>query len=496
MRCIAILDIGKTNKKIFLIDEHYRIVWERGDCFPETTDEDGDPCEDLALLTDWVRKSLRELVQLSGYTVVAFNCSTYGASLVYLDAEGKVLTPLYNYLKPYPTGMQERLYQDCGGPEQICGETASPALGSLNAGLQFYRLKLMQPDIFSKVKYALHLPQYISFLLTGQPLSDITSIGCHTMLWDFSKQRYHDWVLREGLAEKLPPVFPGDHVLPATIDAGDGGEGSDSLYNHDSHDSRDGLDARDSRDVRGAVDSGTYVAGVGLHDSSAALIPYLASFSEPFALISTGTWCITLNPFNSSPLTADELSSDCLCYLTYENRPVKAARLFAGNEHEHQVKRLAEYYQTPVNYYQQVVFDPAIFAQLLAVSPQQGVPVRGAGLLQSSRFAERSLNDFTSYEIAYHRLLMDIMEQQQFSSSLVIDGTPVKRIFVDGGFSKNLVYMHLLAAAFPHMEIYAASVAQATAVGAALAIHRHWNTQPLPADLVEMRHYSCGSICI
>lgn len=460
MRCIAILDIGKTNKKIFLIDEHYRIVWERGACFEETVDEDGDACENIELLTNWVRNSLHELLQLPGYTIVAFNFSTYGASLVYLDEQGQVLAPLYNYLKPYPAGMEEALHKASGGSESLCSDTASPALGSLNAGLQFYRLKQLRPAVFNKVKYALHLPQYISFLVTGQPLSDITSIGCHTMLWDFTRQYYHDWVLREGLAEKLPPVFPGNHVLPATVEG----------YN--------------------------CIAGVGLHDSSAALIPYLASFSAPFALISTGTWCITLNPFNNSPLTASELASDCLCYLTYENRPVKAARLFAGNEHEQQVKRLAEYYQTPVNYYQQVAFDPAIFARLLAEASQQERPVSRTGLLQASRFAERSLNNFTSYEIAYHRLLMDIMEQQQFSSSLVIDGTPVKRIFVDGGFSRNTVYMHLLAAAFPQMEVYAASVAQATAIGAALAIHRHWNTQPLPADLVEMRHYSHGSIYI
>lgn len=460
MRCIAILDIGKTNKKAFLIDEHYRIVRESGTCFPETKDEDGDLCEDITLLTDWVKDSLHELVSLPEYTVVAINFSTYGASMVYLDEEGHILAPLYNYLKPFPQGMQEALCAESGGLDKVCSDTASPALGSLNAGLQLYRIKQTRPALFDKIRYALHLPQYISFLVTGQPLSDITSIGCHTMLWDFSRQRYHEWVLKEGLAEKLAPVFPGNSVLPATIE---------------------GVN---------------YMAGIGLHDSSAALIPYLSSFSEPFALISTGTWCITLNPFNNSPLTPTELASDCLCYLTYENRPVKAARLFAGSEHEQQVKRLAEYYQTPVNYYQQVVFDPAIFAQLLAVPPQHQIPVPGTGLLQSSRFAERSLTDFTSYEIAYHRLLMDIMEQQQFSSSLVLADTPVKRIFVDGGFSRNTVYMHLLAAAFPHMEVYAASVAQATAVGAALAIHRHWNSHSLPADLVEMRHYSHGSIYI
>jgi sugar (pentulose or hexulose) kinase len=427
MNCIAILDIGKTNKKLFLIDEHYKIVWERCETFPETIDEDGDACEDVALLTRWVKENLKTLPEQ--FTVKAFNFSTYGASLVYLDETGEVIAPLYNYLKPYPETVQQQFLDSYG---EITWETASPALGSLNSGLQLYRLKQLQPSLYNKIKYALHLPQYISYLVTGRALSDITSIGCHTMLWDFTKRDYHQWVKKEGLTDKLAPLFPCNEIMNG--------------------------------------------AGVGLHDSSSALIPYLTSFSEPFVLISTGTWCITLNPFNKQPLTAEELAQDCLCYLTYEGDPVKAARIFAGNEHEQQGRRLAEYYQTPVNYYQQVAFDPAIFAML-----QPG---------DISRFADRSLNAFASYEIAYHRLMMDIMEQQKHSTTLVTTGTPVKRIFVDGGFGKNPVYMHLLAAAFPQMEVYAASVAQATAIGAALAVHRHWNAQPLPGDLVEMRLYT------
>lgn len=433
MNCIAILDIGKTNKKLFLINEHYKIVWERGESFAETTDEDGDHCEDVALLSRWVKDSLKELTSLPGFSVKALNFSTYGASLVYLDHQGEVAAPLYNYLKPYPEHIQAKFYSDYG---LLSSETASPDLGSLNAGLQLYRLKQLQPALFSNIQYALHLPQYISYLVTGKVFADITSVGCHTMLWDFLKQDYHQWVKKEGIADKLPPFLPCNETLPA----------------------------------------GDYKAGAGLHDSSAALIPYLSSFSEPFALISTGTWCITLNPFNKQPLTAAELEQDCLCYLSYEGEPVKAARLFAGNEHEQQVRRLAEYYQTPVNYYQQIAFDPAIFALLHSS--------------ETSRFEKRSLSAFASYEIAYHRLMMDIMEQQKRSTELVTAGTAVKRIFVDGGFGRNPVYMHLLAAAFPHMEVYASSVAQATAVGAALAIHSQWNQQSLPGDLVEMRLYT------
>jgi len=48
----------------------------------------------------------------------------------------------------------------------------------------------------------------------------------------------------------------------------------------------------------------------------------------------------------------------------------------------------------------------------------------------------------------------------------VLKGSNVKQLFVDGGFSKNNIFMHLLAAAFPEMEVFAASTAQASAVGA------------------------------
>jgi predicted protein tyrosine phosphatase len=39
------------------------------------------------------------------------------------------------------------------------------------------------------------------------------------------------------------------------------------------------------------------------------------------------------------------------------------------------------------------------------------------------------------------------------------------------------------------MEVYAASLAQASALGAALGIHRHWNPESLPEDLPELKRY-------
>ena len=87
---------------------------------------------------------------------------------------------------------------------------------------------------------------------------------------------------------------------------------------------------------------------------------------------------------------------------------------------------------------------------------------------------------------------MDIMELQIESLQLVLKGAKVTRIFVDGGFSKNSVYMHLLAMSFPRIEVFAASMAQASAVGAALVIHKEWNRKPVPTDIINLTYYSAN----
>ena len=55
---IAILDIGKTNKKLLLLDELYNLVWEKTGLLPETKDEDGFPCEDINNLWSWITEGL------------------------------------------------------------------------------------------------------------------------------------------------------------------------------------------------------------------------------------------------------------------------------------------------------------------------------------------------------------------------------------------------------------------------------------------------------
>jgi sugar (pentulose or hexulose) kinase len=454
---IAIFDVGKTNKKLFLFDEQYRIVYEKTARFLETLDEDGFPCENLDSLRISVFESLNEVLRDAKFQIVAINFSTYGASLVYLGEDGQPLAPLYNYLKPYPEELETCFYAKYGRKEEIALATASPPSGSLNSGLQLYRLKCEYPELFHRVKHVLHLPQYLSYLISGKCYSDMTSIGCHTQLWDFEKNKYHDWVFKEGFDLKLAPVFPCDEVIKATFMGQ------------------------------------KYLVGVGLHDSSAALIPYLVNFNEAFILLSTGTWCISMNPFNSSTLTAEELNNDCLAYIGYHGKAVKATRLFAGFEHEQQVKRIAAAFKVDAILFRTMKFAPEIIAKLI-VNDNLQTEDKPRGLPKSSQFADRLLSLFDNATEAYHQLILDMVRLQRLSTQQVIDSTEIKKIFVDGGFSKNSIYMNLLAAAFPGIEVYAAGMAQATALGTAMSIHKHWNKTPLVNDMIDLKYYSANNL--
>ncbi len=417
----AIFDVGKTNKKLFLFDQNYQIVFEKSDTLPETTDEDGYVCEDIELLSRWVVESFQEIQQNPQFEIAAVNFSGYGASFVHLGADLKPITPLYNYLKPLSEALKEQFYNTYGGQETLAVQMASPVLGNLNSGMQLYRLKYEKPAVFAQIKHSLHLPQYLCFLISGQCFSDITSVGCHTNLWNFQKNQYHDWLKEENIDSKLSPIY------------------SSFVIRHS-----------------------LFVIGSGLHDSSAALIPYLATVKDAFILISTGTWCIALNPFNDLPLTFDELQQDCLCYLTYEGRPVKASRLFLGYQHEEQTKRMSDHFGRNQDFFKTVRFDSDKLSNW-----------------------NSDLNTYTDYESAYHALIQDFVNQQVRAVNLVFQKNKTKKIFVDGGFSKNEIYMKLLAQCYETIEVYAASVAQASALGAAIVV----GNTVLPDNLIELNRF-------
>ncbi|WP_423127740.1 FGGY-family carbohydrate kinase [Gaoshiqia sp. Z1-71] len=431
---IAVFDIGKTNKKLLLFDENLQMVFQQEQKFPVITDDDGFECDDIDLITCWMKDELSRLAVSGEYNLVAVNFSTYGASLMFLDEQGNRLTPVYNYLKPVAGQIANSLFDAYGGQDEFCRKTASPALGLLlNSGIQILWLKQEKQEIFSNVKSILHFPQYLSYSLCKQIVAEPTSIGCHTFLWDFDQMNYHRWLSDKGIS--LPQPVTNNVVFQAKL-------------------------------VEKSV-----LTGTGMHDSSASLVPYLKGSREKFILVSTGTWCISMNPFNSEPLTAEQLKQDCLCYLSPEMQQVKSSRLFMGHFHEVWAEKLAEHFQVETGRFKTVIFSEELVNA--AIQKNHGEAVFFPGGKESFEEGLKSvrLAAFNSYEEAYTKLVIELTNLCIQAIKLVIPrNDETKNIYISGGFARNELFIRLLAKHFTGKKVYTSEVDNASALGAALVI--------------------------
>jgi len=314
-------------------------------------------------------------------------------------------------------------------------ETASPFLGMLNAGLQLYWLKYNKPHSFSKMKYSVFLPQYLSFLFSSILVSEYTGIGCHTGMMDFQHNDFHDWMYQEGLVELLPPIC------------------SDKTF----------LMPGKSSEI-----------SLGIHDSSAALWPYISGSKEPFILLSTGTWSICLNPFNDTSLTKDELKQDCLCYMQADGQKVKASRLFMGNEYNNWINKLSLHFGVDDTYHKKVVFDKALYQKAKNTS---STLVYWTSIDHSdneiAKMANMDLSWFDSFEEGYHHLMKELVQLQVDKIQLVITGADVKKICIDGGFVDNNFFLNILSEKLSSFEILPSLMPLGSAMGAVLALKRH-----------------------
>ncbi len=449
VKVIAVFDIGKTNKKILLFDHQFTIAYQFEEKFPTSTDEDGFECDDIALIQKWMIETLISIVEEGKYDIQGINFSTYGASLAFLDDKGEILTPIYNYLKEVDPEIQDKLFNKNGGVKEFCRKTASPSLGLLlNSGIQMLWLKKEKQEIFNKAKDIMHFPQYLSYLLTGKVTSEPTSIGCHTFMWDFDQMNYHAWIKKEGIT--LPEPVTNDTVLDAEI-------------------------------------AGNIIkTGVGIHDSSASLVPYLQKSKEEFILISTGTWCISMNPFNNEPLTSNQLNNDCLCFLTPQKRQVKSSRLFMGHFHEVWKDKLNDFFKVDPKYFRTIPYDTHLVnkAKELYGSAMKFFPL-GIEKFEEGT-AQVDLSVFSSFDEAYARMVIELTELCIKSLHLIIPQNDTSKTFyVTGGFARNQIFVTLLQQYFSNKNVVTSEIDNASALGAALVIAE--NLENFDVDKIELQ---------
>ena len=426
----AIFDIGKTNKKFFLFDKDFKEVHKEYTSFEEIKDEDGYPTENLPALKKWLKTVFNRILKKKEFNVKAINFSTYGASLVHIDKDGNPITPLYNYTKPLPESIITSFFKEYGPRETFLKNTGCADLSMLNSGLQLYWLKKEKPEVYKKIKYSLHLPQYLSYIFAGIPLSEYTSIGCHTALWDYGKKDYHSWVYKEGIDEILPPIVSTETSINMN-------------YN-----------------------GNRIKIGVGIHDSSAALLPYVRSLRKKFVLISTGTWSIAFNPFTEKPISDDTNDKDAVNYMRINGKPVKASRLFLGNEYKIQVKKLNEHFGVDDDYHRSVKFNYDTYA---SITKDFKYCHNWEGLVDED-MPEQTQIIYQKYEDAYHQMMTELVLLQIKCIKKAIGEDTISRLYVDGGFSDNDVYIKLLSHYFRDKKLRTTNASLGSALGAAISI--------------------------
>lgn len=236
------------------------------------------------------------------------------------------------------------------------------------------------------------------------------------------------------------------------------------------------------------VKDGKYIikADIEIHDISTSLVPYLKGTKEQFILISTGTWCIFMNPFNTEPLTAEQLLDDTLFYISVNQRQVKSSRLDLGHIHDKNVERLNGYYGVTDELYKTIKNKSKKLGRMLAnkrgrVFFRNGIPVDYVD-------SEVNLSQFLTFADAYHQLMFDLVDVCMEPIRLILepdDKTEV--VYITGGFAWNDTFVHTLAARLPHKRVFTSQINDASALGAAMEVYESAFGKEIPPVYLGLR---------
>jgi len=432
-KIIAVFEIGNFNGKLLLYNHDLIQVAEFEEKLLITRDEDGLECVDIELIEKWVKKSVLMLIHSSEWDLAAFNFTSYDPALIFLDSHGKRLTPLYNQSKPIDKCIPEQLYNRYGGMDEFCLQTASPAIGMKNSGIQIFWLKNAKPEVFARTKYILHLPQYLSYLFSESIFSEYTSTGYHSALWDFDNMKYHKWVK----AESIP--------LPDFVHSG--------------------------KTFEVNIEGKKIIVGVGINDIVACLQPFFSVTDKEFILASTGNDCVTLNPFNRERLTAEQLANDCLCFLSNDMQPFKSSMFSMGQLHDAVLQKMSRYFKIQGDSFKLIKPDMKLFNKLSTM-------FRGGRIFFNEGEYTREIKDepdlfeFDHFVEAYHQLMIELSDITVEAINLVIPKHDnLENLFLTGRFSKNDLFIKLIASSYPHLKVFTTDHPNISALGAALSIY-------------------------
>lgn len=381
----------------------------------------------------------------------------HGAGVVALAGEALAFPPL-DYEQPIPPEVRDE-YQRLRDPFSLTGSPALP--DGLNIGSQLFWLDRLYPDAMAGAAFV-PWAQYWAWFLSGRAVSEVTSLGCHSDLWNPFESRFSPLAQKMGWADRFAPLARAGDTI-GTLRS----------------------------EIAEATGLSTKVEVLaGLHDSNAALLA--ARGFEDIArneatILSTGTWFIAMRLAGRHVPTASlPEARDCLVNVDAYGWSVPSARFMGGREIETLIK--LDTRRVDIKHDQ-----PALLAAVpgLLASGCMVLPTFAAGCGpfpgQTGHWVNRPDDWFTQRAAAclYAALVAD--------ASLDLIGSR-DQLLVEGRFAEAEVFVRALAALRPDTTVYTANAHNDVSFGALRLINSMLKPQgelrrvePLESDITDYR---------
>lgn len=296
-----IIDIGKTLSKVSLWTDD-GVMLDKQTRANVPYEVDGTKRLNADGIAAWL---VTALSRYADHDINAIIPVGHGAGVVALGEYGPIFPPL-----DYEQDLPADVLAEYRAERDDFALTGSPALpAGLNIGAQVYWLDRLYPGAMAGATL-LPWAQYWAYWLSGAARSEVSSLGCHSDLWQPAAGDYSPMAKRLGWAEKFAPLAKAGEAIGtirADLAATTGLPANAKIY-------------------------------AGLHDSNAALHAargFAALEGRDTTVLSTGTWFIPMRlPAEGAapPLLSE--GRDCLINVDVFVRAVPSARFMGGREIE------------------------------------------------------------------------------------------------------------------------------------------------------------------
>lgn len=446
-----VVDIGKTHSKVSLWSRSGTLLAKHSRANARMAA--GDTARlDVHGIGEWLVEKLAQFAAHAPQYIVPV---AHGAGIAAIVDDRLAFAPL-----DYEQDLPPALLAEYRAMRGSFIETGSPSLpGGLNLGAQLLWLDRLYPHEMERAQL-LPWAQYWAWFLSGNAVSEVTSLGCHTDLWAPHRAGFSALAQQRGWAGRFAPLARA-HDTIGTL--------------------------RPELAQRTGLSPQIKVLA-GLHDSNAALAAargFAQIDGNEATVLSTGTWFVAMRLATPASPTVAE-ARDCLLNVDPSDRPVPSARFMGGREL--QVLVGDEAGQIDISADQPGLLDavPTVLGSGAMVLPTLAP---GSGPFPGKCHAWINLpHDGRQRRCAaalYAALLAD--------ASLDLIGSS-GRLLIEGRFSRAQVFTRALAALRPDMEILVAQGDADVALGALRLIDptlrppgELLQVEPLPGDFATYR---------